>query len=193
MSLINEALKRAETEKRLNSSDPAETGASDGAASTDRTAPADSGRRTGWRSAIILGTCVVLAVLTVTYLSLPQTRPNLPPEEVSAESIVPLPTAASAPARSGGDRQAATRPAPEPVVQPAGEDPGAAAPQEPVANFSPEQFNLGGIMESGTGAHAIVNNHLVAVGDEVEGAKVVVIRKYTVVLEKDGKRISLRL
>ena len=59
--------------------------------------------------------------------------------------------------------------------------------------FDASQFRLGAILKSGDGAHAVINGHMVTVGDEVSGARVVVIGPYHVVLEKAGKRLSLRM
>ncbi len=54
-------------------------------------------------------------------------------------------------------------------------------------------FKLGGIIRSGSDSHALINDHLVSVGDQVAGARVVEIGRYHVVLEKDGQRLTLRM
>lgn len=57
----------------------------------------------------------------------------------------------------------------------------------------PEPFKLGGILASDVGNYAIINKQMVSVGDEIDGARVITIDKYHVVLEKDGKRMVLRM
>ena len=83
---------------------------------------------------------------------------------------------------------AAKAPTTRPTSRPAGE---IAATSRPA--FEASQFQLGAILKSGDGAHAVINGHMVTVGDEVNGARVVVIGPYHVVLEKAGKRLSLRM
>ena len=48
-------------------------------------------------------------------------------------------------------------------------------------------------MRSGGLANAIINNRLVAAGDAIDGARVVSIEMFHVVLEKDGKQFVLRM
>ncbi len=55
------------------------------------------------------------------------------------------------------------------------------------------QFVLGAVLASDRGACAIINNQMVSVGDEIDGAKVIEIGKHHVILLKAGKRIILRL
>jgi hypothetical protein len=48
-------------------------------------------------------------------------------------------------------------------------------------------------MHSGGTASAIINNHLVGIGEIVDGARVVIISRYHVELEKNGRKIILRM
>ena len=94
-------------------------------------------------------------------------------------------------------------PPPAATAPPALPAPVATVPTVPTASTLPEkpqpappeaaQFKLGGIMQVGTGGHAIINNQLVTAGEEVDGAKVVAIRKYDVTLEKNGVTIVLKM
>ncbi len=66
-----------------------------------------------------------------------------------------------------------------------------ARPEPPPLDAS--DFKLDGILHFGEARHAIINNHLLAHGEEINGARVVTIGKYHVVLEKDGRRLTLRM
>lgn len=187
MSLINEALKRAEAENLQHEG-----------------GDAPAARRTKPRAVAALAVVVIATVCAFTYLSVPpQARPKpsgrpqaaqaagarmpgpsveeLPRAQLAAGSPAsrPSPPAAKAPT---------TRPTTRPTSRPAEE---IAATSRPA--FEASQFRLGAILTSGDGSHAVINGHMVAVGDEVNGARVVVIGPYHVVLEKAGKRLSLRM
>lgn len=190
MSLINEALKRAEAETRQH-----EAG------------DAPPARRTRPRAAATLAVVVIAAVCGFTYLSVPpQARPKPSgraqvarasaaggaaaermPGPSSVEELPRAELAAAGPT-SRPSPPAANVPTTRPTSRPAKE---VAATSRPA--FDASQFRLGAILKSGDGAHAVVNGHMVTVGDEVSGARVVVIGPYHVVLEKDGKRLSLRM
>lgn len=222
MSLINEALKRAEAEKRRHEG----AGAPASQPARNRTRP---------RAAVALGVVVIATVCALTYLSMPpetKPRPSGRPQEARGAALGEA--AAPGPSIPAVKEPAATRPAPvspasppRPVAakaalagatskpaaakaaladatsrpaaakaplaaatsRPAGETP--AASPKPV--FDASQFRLGAILKSATGAHALINNHTVTVGDEVNGARVVAIEQYHVVLEKAGQRIVLRM
>lgn len=189
MSLINEALKRAEAENRQ-----------------DEGGDPPAARRTRPRAAAALAVVVIAAVCAFTYLSMPpQARPKpsgspqaaqaaaaggTATERMLGPSVAELPRArlaAMTPA-SRPSSPAPQAPTTRPTSRPAEE---AAATSRPA--FDASQFLLGAILASGDGAHAVINGHMVTVGDEVSGARVVVIGPYHVVLEKDGKRLSLRM
>ena len=78
--------------------------------------------------------------------------------------------------------------APPPVLQP---EP--AQPEPPPPATDTAGFKLGAILSAGANSHALINNQLVRVGDEVDGAKVIDIGKYHVTIEKDGQRLTLRM
>ena len=92
-------------------------------------------------------------------------------------------------------------PPPQPVTPaprdppPTAAAPSAAPPTAPVhvRRLDAKDFKLGAILQSGNAAHAIVNDQLVSVGDEVDDATVVEIGKYHVVLRRDGQRVKLGL
>jgi hypothetical protein len=243
MSLINEALKRAEMEKRQNQGGEGEVPLAVWPAPGEEVPFVFGKNQTGLRGAVILGACILVTVGVVLYFSLPPAQKSPPPAQASVRvaragaTSRPAAAPASQPARKAPSlvetalkqtlaalRDYRRPPGPPPTTSPAGQpsspqasywrgaaqrvSPPATAPvvisyrpppQPPAKTgqadtpFEASHFQLGGILESSGGASAIVNNQLVSLGDEVNGAKVVVIRKYTVVLEKDGKRLLLRL
>ena len=189
MSLIDKALRQADREGQSGSGNR------------------QAGPGPSIRKAAVLVAIAVGGVGALLYVS--QVPEHSPPRSVQAENESPATAPATCPSDSdaapgaeGLERQAqppAETPPAEPTTQPAV----AAEPTEPevqvqgapTAEDPDEQkasFELGGIMQSGGVANAIVNNHLVAVGDEIDGARVVSIDKHHVVLDLDGKRIVLR-
>ena len=191
MSLINEALKRAEAENRQH----------DGG-------DAPVARRPKPRAAAALAVVVIATVCGFTYLSVPpQARPKPSPRPQVAQAAAARGTAAlrmpglppveELPRAQLAAASPTSRPSPpatpeapttRPTSRPAEE---IAATSRPA--FDASQFQLGAILKSGDGAHAVINGHMVTVGDEVSGARVVVIGPYHVVLEKAGERLSLRM
>jgi len=115
----------------------------------------------------------------------PAWQPSATPIFVLQIPAAPASPLAATAAPAASPLPAATAPA-SPVVSPPLEKPPPAPPE-------PAQFKLGGIMQVGTGGHAIINNQLVTAGEEVDGAKVVAIRKYDVTLEKNGATIVLKM
>ena len=61
----------------------------------------------------------------------------------------------------------------------------------PAARTSAASWRLSGILYSDQQPLAIINNRPVGVGDRVDGATVVEIKKRQVTVESDGRRISL--
>jgi ribosome-associated protein YbcJ (S4-like RNA binding protein) len=53
-------------------------------------------------------------------------------------------------------------------------------------------LKLGGIVQSNGQAHAIINDQMVGVGEEVAGARVLEIQRRQVILERGGQKIILR-
>ncbi|KPK81026.1 MAG: hypothetical protein AMJ81_10985 [Phycisphaerae bacterium SM23_33] len=228
MSLINEALKRAETQRQrrgVPSSEPAvepPADTPDMMPVTDVPAPSRE-RRSGLRAALFVAVLLLASVTVVTYFALPPEE-KVPPQarashpgapwagteqsEVEPTQFVLRPVREGTAAESSIERTlfavASYQPPPTPTTQVAAVIPLPAAPptnptpppttQEVQAKpLDPNDFKLGGILRSGDEAHAIINDHLVSVSDEVDGARVVEIQKYHVVLERDGQRLRLRL
>ena len=191
MSLINEALKRVEAENRQHEG-----------------GDAPAARRPKPRAAAALAVVVIATVCGFTYLSAPpqaRPKPSGRPQAAqaaaaggTAASRMPGPPVEELPRAQLAAASPAPRPSPptakalipttRPTSRPAEE---IAATSRPA--FDASQFRLGAILKSGDGAHAVINGHMVTVGDEVSGARVVVIGPYHVVLEKAGKRLSLRM
>ena len=63
----------------------------------------------------------------------------------------------------------------------------------PKANFNPSGFKVSGIMTGPDGAIAIVNSQFVKAGDVIDGATVVSIQTHAVQLEYDGKSFTIRM
>ena len=245
MSLINEALKRAEAERRRHGGgaqpEPHQPASLPDTADQARGEPGPpelhagpfgrppSRGRGGLRAALILATFVIAGVGLMTYLSLP--AEDKPPASVQAEPT-PSSSAGTGKADPAGhtthaepghraitpsqqrpqalfpyrnlllktlaemQRQSRAMRPPRHLPQPSQPQPTSPPPvtTRPAVEPTPAvSFRLGGILQSGNEAHALINNHLVKVGDEIDGARVVAIGKYHVVLEKDGKRITLRM
>ena len=213
MSLIDEALKRAEREqpRRHGGERPGDPGPThkDGPAQ-----PAEAPQKPSTRLARVamLGIALVAAVAMVTYLSLPPEQKTPTPATAGSTPAASQPAerlgrieiekteisnrAAGAPARPAQPRFGPQRiTAPGPATQLAQEHPGRAGypPTAPKSKSRPPEFRLGGIMRSGGLANALINNRLVAAGDAIDGARVVSIEMFHVVLEKDGKQFVLRM
>lgn len=217
MSLINEALKRAEQDGPGQGTAPGRPGPK---------RPAGPGnqdpqkRRTSLGKVFLLGMVVIACVASLTYLSLPPEQKPVPSPSTGSQSP-PAKPAEPAPA-AGAENAVASDQVPEPTVEPPQPQlplrlpeqlPVDAAPaasllmqlakQEPPRSRPPapgapsgdpaSEFKLGGIMRSNGAGHAIVNGRMVSVGDMVDGARVVSIEKYHVVLEKAGTQFELRM
>jgi hypothetical protein len=215
MSLINDALKRAELDKRQPpSAPPGERVADYQFVATAPARKARPARGYSVRNPLILAAVVALGlggILGYAHWAgqrpaqlaqaggAPETQPDL--KVTVAPS--PLPNARSpSPAVAPSATPLTPANPTTPPVKPAPAAPVAArlptpTPPPTVATSAPAEgaaeFTLGGIVQSADSANAIVNDHLVTIGDEVNGAKVVSIKKYSVILEKDGKQITLRM
>ncbi len=224
MSLINEALKRAEREKAGKSPTPA--GSPQPSAPPGTNAPRRSPRLA---PVALLGLVLAGAVASVMYLSLPQHEKPVPSPLAGGETAAPA-SLEPAPREQDNTRVTALRvpdwavpPAQPPPAHPAPEAisppwvqtqppvvvlrqptslPSAAsatttqpAPQPaPRSDPSPgRDFKLGGIMRSGGVASAIINGHLLTVGESIDGARLLAVERYHVEMEKDGRKFTLRL
>ena len=122
----------------------------------------------------------------------PQVRQEIDPvlaktmEETKYYSPAPKPVAAR-PAHvrpaDAAPPAVATTPRPAPAPAPA-----------PVKREQPKlpDLKLSGVLVSPGGGTAIINGQFLAVGDTIEGARIVKITKYVVTLEMNGQRITLR-
>ncbi|MDY7011703.1 MAG: hypothetical protein SVV80_13280 [Planctomycetota bacterium] len=241
MSLINEALKRADgigpntetqpprrsthnvehlyDEKVQTGSDPFETETEENPSRLLR------GSKTSLGGAAVLGVCVISVVAVIMHFTLPQDQQSpveaeaglrrtqlssgvpadvpemqIPPsgeenrtkheKTMEKSDIAALQqTIAEVPRQNTARTPEITTPPPEPVrVVPSAE--GKQKPHVPKAS---DQLTLSGILASDGKRYAIINNQMVAVGDNINGVKVVGIGKYHVVLEKDGKQFTLRM
>ncbi len=238
MSLINEALKRAEvlgqntktpTAKRSTHGiehlyDDQATGSEHPpAAVTKEVSRLLRKDQTSLRGASALGVCVIASVAVIMHLTLPpeqrspveaeaglrraqssrgatatlETQTPTTDEETEAapdetpekSNVAALQHAIAGVLNSSDAKTAEKTPPPEPVetIQP--------DTNERNIDDKPEavKFTLSGILASGDKGYAIVNNHMVTVGDNIDGAKVVTIGKHHVVLEKDSKQFTLRM
>ncbi len=232
MSLINEALKRAEdvgpnTEtqppKRSTHSvehlygDKVSTGpASSVTAAKEKLSRLLRKNQTSLGGAAALGVCVIAAVAMIMHLTLPpdqqspveaeaggapvalfetQTPPADEENRIAPDKTPEKSTIAALQQTLSGilSRNAAQTPKTTPPPEPAEAVLPAEGGQTPEGQKATDQFTLGGILASGGKGYAIINSHMVTVGDNVNGARVVAIGKHHVVLEKDGKQFTLRM
>lgn len=216
MSLINEALKRADaigqsaetplrSVKHLYDEDiPADSGPSGTAAEEDPSSPLRR-KQTSLAGAAVLGFCVVAAVGMIMYLTLPEDQRG--PVEAEAGGVTAdlpeaqtppgdeehrtTPDKATAPPAIASLQQSLTVAQPTETTPPS--EPAAKDEQEPEAPKAVGQLTLSGILASDGKGYAIINNQMLAVGDNIDGARVVTIGKRHVVLEKDGKQFVVRM
>ena len=59
--------------------------------------------------------------------------------------------------------------------------------------MDPRKFALGAVLKNGHESRALINNEMLTVGQTIEGATVIAIEQHHVVLEKDGRRLVLRM
>ncbi len=223
MSLINEALRRAEIvgrdgqtttarrsthsmEHLYNDKAPAET-----TASSEKSRPLRK-KQTSLRGATALGVCVIATVAVIMHLTLPpdqqgpvkaeaggttaalEMRTHQPADEtkITPDKTPEKSTIAALKQTLAGIINSGAAQTPKPARQGEPADAARPAPDKQKPDDQP-QFTLSGIMASGDKGHAIINNHMVTVGDNIDGAKVVTIGKHHVVLEKDSKQFVLRM
>lgn len=223
MSLINEALKQAELAggNEQSPADGAKRSTYgvkhlyNDKASPDQPATEEEISRlfgknqTGLRGAAILGICVIITVAVVMHLTLPPDQSG-PAEAEAGSTTAPSEAQTATPAeepKTAPDKSPLTASLQQALAKalngsaaqtsetaPPADATGADADEPQVGNRSAgKQFRLSGILASGGKGYAIINNHMVSVGDEIDGARVIVIGKYHVVLEKDSKRLVLRM
>lgn len=230
MSLINEALKRAEVIGQNTKTPAAKRSTHDiehlyDDQATGREAPSAAVTeeishllrkdQTSLRGASALGVCVIASVAVIMHLTLPPEQRS-PVEAEAGGATATLETQTPV---ANEETKAAPDKTPEKSTVAAlqhalagvlnrttGQTSETISPSEPVGTVQPGsnernagdkpdavQFKLSGILASGNRGYAIVNNHMVTVGDNIDGAKVITIGKQHVVLEKDSKRFTLRM
>ncbi len=214
MSLINEALKRAEEEKLSRGSLGGE----------HPTLPPvrDAGRlRAGSPIGIVLICLTMITGLVMGWNTLNREHFRLPPQAVAAESIalqpnfnvspapaldaivdriplVPIEIAptAKAPAESNAsedDEKTDAQTAAAPLEDP---PPTRPAPREaagPKPKADPSKYKLSGILHNVDGGAAIINGYFVRTGQVVDSAEIIVIQTHAVELELDGERFTIRM
>ncbi len=232
MSLINEALKRAEDIGQNTETPPVKrsthgvkhlygdkvsTGpASYGTAAKENLSRLLRKNQTSLGGAAALGVCVIAAVAMIMHLTLPPDQrgpveaeaggapsalfetqtPPADEEKMTVPDKTPEKSTIAALRQTLSgilSRNAVQTPKTAPPPEPAAIVPSVVVEQTPESQKATDQFTLGGILASGGKGYAIINSHMVTVGDNVNGARVVTIGKHHVVLEKDGKQFVLRM
>lgn len=163
MSLVYEALQKAEREKERKAGTPPAPAPVVPKAEPPPPAPAAT-PQTVQRFAGIL-TLVLVIAATILYFV---TTRSTPPAEPAAVSATPTP------------------PAPAPVTSPAPPIPAARVPNS-------STYKLTGIMQRGDAFDAVINGRIVSEEQYVEGAIVKKIERDRVTLAADGREIIVRL
>jgi cytoskeletal protein RodZ len=114
------------------------------------------------------------------YLETTRAEAPAPPERAPVPPAAP----AAGPA-SPGPAHDAHAPPQEPPATPKGK------PEDPAPPPAPPKFQVTSIAASATHSAAVINGHIVTVGDTIEGAKVVAITPQTVELDVAGRRVTL--
>ncbi len=177
MSLINEALKRAEAEK---SGAPLPRPTASSSYGADRLGL----RRPGFptRKLIAVSAVGLLAALSAWLVM----------DKFSSWITTPA-SPATAQAAAG------QHPAAKPVVGQQSQVPGArpdfADSPAPTAKplLSPSDFKLSAILHGPNGATAIINGQFLQIGSMIEEATIISIGQHTVVLDVDGRRVTLQM
>ncbi|MCD4698954.1 MAG: hypothetical protein K8R91_00060 [Phycisphaerae bacterium] len=238
MSLINEALKRAEAigqntetppprrsthsvehlydDKVPTGSDPFETAAEKKPFRLLRK------NQTSLAGAAALGVCVIATVAAIMHFTLPQDQRSpveaglrraqssrgatadvlemqIPPADkekrTTPDKTTEKSTVAALQQTTAGviSQNTAQTPKTTPPPEPTSEVLSVEDEQKPQVQKASDQLKLSGILASAGKGYAIINNQMVAVGDDINGARVVSIGKHHVVLEKDGKQFVVRM
>jgi hypothetical protein len=152
--------------------------------------PTRAARR--WPAWAALGVATAGAIVAVMALRTSSAPPSLPapPATSVAAGAAPAPTLLRSEPPTPVPRSAPTRVAPKPAVD---TPPLAAAVVPPDRPATPDPGpRLQAISERDGQPIAIINDHLVRVGDEVDGIRVLAIRVDEVDIEVRGRRTTLR-
>jgi hypothetical protein len=188
VSLVLEALKKLDREKGRDERGFVVMAAAPWPTRAARRWPA-------WAALGVAAAGAIAALLAMRAQRAPAPAPAIPPAAAAATTpVVPAAITERSPA---AERVAAARPVPrtptavtprEPAA-PAGATERAAAATSP----APEQgLRLQAVSERDGQPIAIVNDHLVRVGDEVDGMRVLAIRATEVDVEIKGRRMTLK-
>jgi hypothetical protein len=137
------------------------------------------------------------AVLAIPLPAIVATQPSPAVTTTSAPADVPTPIPSTRPATAPASSPAATVAPPMPTSTPAVTEIPATTPASiaPAAEIPAvrEPLKVSGIMRGSDGWSAIINGQIVQVGDSIDDAKVVKITAKNVVIEENGKRLTLGL
>ena len=185
MSLINEALKRAEAEKSGSPLPRSSRAPTYGASRLGL-------RKGGFRTRKLIGVSAVgLLVAFSSWLVLDKFSSWIAPPRSPAAAQASAVQQHAAPAES----------APPPAVEQHTQAPGdvrpdfanipAQAPAKPQLKAS--DFKLSAILHGPNGATAIINGQFLQIGSMIEEATIVSIGQHKVILDADGRRITLQM
>jgi hypothetical protein len=119
--------------------------------------------------------------------------PKEAPKPKPAEPLAPPPIPDEVKVAVRAAQVEPPKPKPEPVVAPAPapKPPSSPPPSPPVPPREFPKLILQGVTISGGLREALISGQVVAVGDEVEGAKVIAIERQKVTLKFDGREFTL--
>lgn len=170
MSLINEALKRAEAEKS-GAPLPRETG------STTDVASRLGLRKPGFPTKRIFTVSVVgLLVALSAWLVMDKFSSSIAAPETPASAYASAVEPHAVPAEPRPDFSNTLTETP------------AAKPQ-----LKPSDFKLSAIVHGPNGATAIINGQFLQIGSMIQGATIISIARHQVILDADGRRITLQM
>jgi len=210
MSLINEALKRAEHDKRRSGAD--------GTESLPEPVHGERPKHPGGLKWIVLAGAVAAAGAGVWHV-LPDGTVNAPsrlaakadqnnraaepgqatpadekkPVQVSPEAELAFARTLDALAYCPEPAPPAPEAAPPAAVEPARPPADMPPAKRPEKRIDPARFKLSGIMQTFDGGTAIINGAFIRVGQSIDGATVIRIDQHMVELEADGQRFRIRM
>jgi len=183
VSLVLEALKKLDREKGRDERGFVVMAAAPWPSRTARHWPA-------WAALGVATAGAVVAVMALRTSPAPPSRPEPPAPSVAAPAPAPAPALARSEPPTPVPRSAPARVAPKAAVE---TPPVAAAVVPPARTATPDPGpRLQAISERDGQPIAIINDHLVRVGDEVDGIRVIAIRVDAVDVEVRGRRTTLR-
>ncbi len=183
MSLVLEALKKLDREKGRDERGFVVMAAAPWPTRAARRWPA-------WAALGVATAGAIVAVMALRTSSAPPSLPAPPPTPAVAAPALPAPALVRREPPTPVPRPEPARVAPKPAVD---TPPLAAAVVPPARTATPDPGpRLQAISERDGQPIAIINDHLVRVGDEVDGIRVLAIRIDEVDIEVGGRRTTLR-